>query len=374
MRALEELGVEVHLGATGRPAAPCHHDGAAAAARRTKYAFPPTLTATRSLTRLAGWRRVAGYVASLSERGGARLKHLVTAACAAELAAHAYSAGIEHIHVHSCADAAHLAAMTYLLGGPTYSLHLHGDLPVYGTDHRQKMEHALFVSAAAEPMRRQIVEEVGLPAARTFTMKMGVDTGRFTIRPTEPRRGPLHVVTVSRLALCKGHKHGLAAMKTAIERGAALRYSIVGEGPDRASIEADVRRYDLGNHVQMLGGLGEREVAGLLRTADVFLLSSVGLGEASPVAVMEAMASGLAVVCSRIGGTPDMITDGVDGLLVEQADEPGLAGALERLHDDDELRARMARAARARAESQFDSRQLAARMLETIQAARATAR
>ena len=84
------------------------------------------------------------------------------------------------------------------------------------------------------------------------------------------------------------------------------------------------------------------------------------------------MATGLAVVCSRIGGTPDVITDGVDGLLVDQGDEAGLSAALKRLHDDDDLRARLSGAARARAVRQFDARSLAGRMLEVIRAAPAT--
>jgi glycosyltransferase involved in cell wall biosynthesis len=173
-------------------------------------------------------------------------------------------------------------------------------------------------------------------------------------------------VTVGRLALCKGHKHALAAMRKAIDAGVSLRYSIVGDGPDRASIEADVRRFGLADHVSMLGTMGEAKIAELLTGADVFLLSSIGIGEASPVAVMEAMATGVAVVCSRIGGTPDMITDGVDGLLVDQGDEAGLSSALRRLHDDDGLRLRLSDAARARAVRQFDSRSLAARMLGII--------
>jgi colanic acid/amylovoran biosynthesis glycosyltransferase len=373
-RALEALGVEVHLLSTRRPSEVCRHDFAAEAARRTWYAFPPQGGLGLALRHPLGLGRLTRYVASLSERGGnARLKQLGLVASALALASHCRAVGIEHLHVHSCADAAHVAAMAHLVGGPSYSLHLHGDLPVYGTDHRQKMKNALFVAAAARPMQRQVVDEVGVASDRAFTMKMGVDTGAFAVRPMAPRQGPLEIVTVSRLALCKGHKHGLAAMRTAIDRGASLRYSIVGDGPHRAAIEADVQTLRLGDHVRMLGTLGEREVAEVLRASDLFLLPSVGIGEASPVAVMEAMATGLAVVCSRIGGTPDMIADGEDGLLVDQGDEAGLAGALGRLHDDDDLRIRLARAGRARAEREFDARVLAARMLTTLQEARASA-
>jgi colanic acid/amylovoran biosynthesis glycosyltransferase len=89
------------------------------------------------------------------------------------------------------------------------------------------------------------------------------------------------------------------------------------------------------------------------------------------VAVMEAMSAGVPVVCSRIGGTTDMIEDGVDGLLVAQQDEQGIASALRRLYDDRSFGARLGSAARQRALSQFDSVRRAEILLEAIRAARA---
>src|SRR5262245_33745132 len=116
----------------------------------------------------------------------------------------------------------------------------------------------------------------------------------------------------------------------------------------------------------MAGTLGEEAVRDLLQRADAFVLPSVGLGEAAPVSVMEAMACGLPVVASVIGGTPDMITSGEDGVLVPQGDEKALADALVRLSRGPEERRRLGRAARARAERSFDSQQTTRRLLEAI--------
>jgi glycosyltransferase involved in cell wall biosynthesis len=117
--------------------------------------------------------------------------------------------------------------------------------------------------------------------------------------------------------------------------------------------------------------MAELAIAEALRGVDAFVLSSVGIGEASPVAVMEAMSAGVPVVCSRIGGTADMIDDGVDGLLIDQKDEEGIAVALRRLYDDRSLGVRLGGAARKRALSQFDAVRRAEILLDTIRATRA---
>jgi colanic acid/amylovoran biosynthesis glycosyltransferase len=105
----------------------------------------------------------------------------------------------------------------------------------------------------------------------------------------------------------------------------------------------------------------------LLQASDAFVLPSAGLGEAAPVSVMEAMAIGLPVVCSIIGGTADMITDGVDGLLIAQKDVAGLAQAFEKLARDLTLRQRLGQAARARAIEVFDYRVMAKKLHEVIE-------
>jgi colanic acid/amylovoran biosynthesis glycosyltransferase len=98
----------------------------------------------------------------------------------------------------------------------------------------------------------------------------------------------------------------------------------------------------------------------------VFMLCSVGLGEAAPVAVMEAMASGLPVIASVIGGTPDMIEDGVDGFLCGQEDVVAISGRLMQLAGDIDLRLKIGVNARGKALREFDARMLAERLLNRI--------
>jgi glycosyltransferase involved in cell wall biosynthesis len=311
-------------------------------------------------------RRGAAYIGELSGPTASKVRATGLLLAAAGLVDYARQQRIDHVHVHSCADAAHVAAMAYQIGGPRYSLHLHGDLEVYGTDHALKMRHASFVAAAARPIRHQLVNRVGLAPARTHTMWMGVDTTLFCPPPVRKRTGSLRLLTVGRLQRMKGHLHALAALRISLDQGANVTYSIVGAGPDQRTIEASIGELGLGDRVQMMGSLGEEGIRESLGESDVFILPSFGLGEAFPVAVMEAMSSGLPVISTIIGGTPDMITNGVDGILIPQQDESALAEAIQTLDDSEELRTRLGSAARQRALEMFDYRSRAQQFLEVI--------
>jgi len=169
--------------------------------------------------------------------------------------------------------------------------------------------------------------------------------------------------------MCKGHVHALAAIRKAIDHGVDIQYTIVGDGIEKANIEAEIERHDLQERVRLVGMAGETEVLKHLQEADVFLLSSVGLGEAFPVSVMEAMACGLPVISSIIGATPSMIIHRENGFLVEQRDDDAIASALTELATDVELRQRMGIAARLYATENFDVRISAGRLFDAIESA-----
>lgn len=113
--------------------------------------------------------------------------------------------------------------------------------------------------------------------------------------------------------------------------------SDVGSGPHEAATRGHIERLGLSDFIEMAGPKSSSEVAAILSKSDALVLSSVGEGEAAPVSIMEAMASGLPVVCSQTGGTHDMVQDGEDGYLVPQGCG-AIAGALSRLANDPVLR------------------------------------
>jgi len=371
IEALRALGVDVHLLSTRCPSrTACRHAFAAAARKETRYLFPPRArgVARVLLGRGAATGRALAYLRGLHARRFPRtVAYGPMLLSAADLAATAAERRLDHLHVHSCADAAHVAAMARLLGGPPYSITVHGDLPVYGGDHDAKMRGAAFVACVTRPLAEQVVRDARVPADRVPVIPMGIDPDDFAAPPARlARPGTLHVVTVARLIHAKGFGHVFAALRRLAQRGLECRYTIAGEGPDRADLEAAVARLGLADRVAFAGTVSAGDVIGLLERADAFVLASVGLGEAAPVAVMEAMAAGLPVVCSRIGGTPDMVTDGVDGILVEQRDDAAIATALERLARSPALRKALGAAARARALASFTSAATARALLAAI--------
>lgn len=372
--ALREDGHVVDLVSTSRPAPDaCRHEFADQARTETTYLVPPRVA---DVLRCVGttdprrWWRVLRYVVRCRPRSPSELVALVgVAVCAGALLTQGRRRSWDHIHIHSCADAAHLGAMSRMLGGPTYSLTLHGDLAVYGRNHSLKMAGASFVSAVTRPLQQQVMAETGLPASRVPVICMGVDSARFSAAGavrTERHAGALRLLTIARLNFAKGHVFALRAMRVAMDRGLDLHYTIAGSGDHHDAIEAEVDALGLRPHVELVGTLSEGEVLDLLSRTDVFVLPSFGEGEAAPVAVMEAMACEVPVIASVIGGTPDMISSRRDGLLVPQQDVEAIAEAMVELATSPELRATIGRNARLTALADFDYQSNARQLGEQI--------
>lgn len=368
VQGLRGIGVDVRLLSTRRPSEPSPHGFSAAAMKQTHYLFPPRwLNALRFLAgRPGAAARAVRYVVALTESSlTERVKILAMLPSACELAIFCDIEQISHVHIHSFANAMHIGAMANILARVRYSAVLHGDLPVYGTDHARKLALASFAVAVTRPLVEQVAK---VSDTKTHEISMGVDVERFRPAPAGAvaHTGPLRVVSVTRLNRMKGHAFFLEAMARLVAESVDIQYSIAGEGPHREEIEATIRRLGLGERVSLLGAVSDEHVLDLLHRSDVLVLSSHLQGEAAPVAVMEAMACGLPVICSRIGGTPDMIEDGIDGLLVPQRDVDALVEATRLLASDPLERARLGLAARQTACRKFDYRVKAAQLAVAI--------
>ncbi len=206
---------------------------------------------------------------------------------------------------------------------------------------------------------RVIVHGVDLAKAAQFTDQR--DQVRSEVRAElGVPDGSLLVTTVANLRPEKGYDVLLDTVRRVADEGLDVRFVAVGRGPLEAEIHARHRELGLGDHLQLLG---ERDdVLRLLAGSDVFLLAS--WQEGLPVSLMEATSMGMPIIATAVGGVPQIITDGVDGLIVPPGEPDLLAGAVRRLASDPELRARLGTGAKER--SAMFNVALASREIEDI--------
>lgn len=209
----------------------------------------------------------------------------------------------------------------------------------------------------SDDLQRWLADVVRVPAAKNRLIKNGVDTARFCPRPRVAGAAPwgagdIVIGAVGRVQDVKNHKALVAAFALLRERLPGLRdrlrLSIVGDGPLYGQVREQVAQAGLQDVTWLPGA--RADVAELLHGFDIFALPS--LAEGTPVSLLEAMACGLPAVASRVGGIPEVVTDGVHGALVPVEVE-ALAAALARYVQDPALRAHHGAAARARVEEHY---------------------
>lgn len=193
--------------------------------------------------------------------------------------------------------------------------------------------------------------QFGLDPSTVRVITPAVDPQVFRPGPAQPDDGPVPVLAVGSLVWRKDYEHALLALRKAVDLGADLELTIVGDGPDRQHVEFTVHDLDLGDRVRLAGRLPSAEVAALLRVSQVFLHTSASEGISN--AVLEAMASEVPVVTSDAGGMGEAVRDGIDGFVVGVRDSAGFAAALHRLASDPGLRADLGAAARERVVQAF---------------------
>ena len=175
----------------------------------------------------------------------------------------------------------------------------------------------------------------------------------------------------------KGQRHLIEAAALLVERGIDLEITFIGDGPDRAELEARVAELGLGTRVTFAGQRRRAEVLERLAATDVLVAPSVptaeGKREGLPVVLIEALAAGVPAVASDLSGIPELVETDVTGILVPPGDAPAIADALERLARDPALRARLAAGGRARVAAEFDLDANARRLIERFRASAAAA-
>jgi glycosyltransferase involved in cell wall biosynthesis len=245
---------------------------------------------------------------------------------------------------------------------------MHGPTELFAVERfnlARKVAHADLVVCISDFTRSQLMYLTEPDHwAKLHVVHCGADLSRYPLEP--PRTGPgLVVLSVARLAAQKGLDVLLNAVKTIADAGVDVQLVLVGEGPLRERLGRRAERLGIADRVALAGAVGQDEMAGYYAGADVFCLPS--FAEGVPVVLMEAMASGRAVVATRIAGVPELVEEGVSGLLVTPGNADELAAALERLASSPQERESMGLAGRRKVVQDFDAERCAAQLASLFQ-------
>jgi glycosyltransferase involved in cell wall biosynthesis len=262
---------------------------------------------------------------------------------------------IARLHCHFANSGAGVGMIAAHLLDIPWSLTLHGisetDYPA-GLLLPEKIERAEFVACASYFMRAQAMRVVDRKHwSKLHIVRCGVDPKALPPKMIGGANAVLRMVSVGRISPEKGYFGLLEALAYLADKGEAFSLTVVGDGPALGALRAQVEELDLADRITFTGALDEPGALSQIATADVFVFPS--LMEGLPVVLMEAMALGKAVIASRVAGIPELVEDGVSGLLFTPSDWKELSDRLELVLSDSVKREGLGQAAEKAVEEHF---------------------
>jgi len=267
--------------------------------------------------------------------------------------------GIRHVHAHFAGMAARGAFWIARFFPVTFSFTAHAN-DIFaprnfeiGLD--KLVDAARIIVTVTDYAARFLRERFPNRADRIYRVYNGLNLAEFG--RTDFSSTPPLIVAVGRLIAKKGFADLIRACGLLAEGGKPLQCEIIGEGPLENELRAQIEQLDLQNRAALSGAKPQREVRQRFAAASVFVLPSVVDPESGidnlPTVIMEAMATGLPVISTNIGGIPEMVVENETGFLVQPGDAAALAGAIEKLINDRPLAQRLGQAGYSQAQRLF---------------------
>jgi glycosyltransferase involved in cell wall biosynthesis len=263
---------------------------------------------------------------------------------------------LAHLHVHFGNAGASVGVLVKQLSGCHLSYTIHGpdefdDVP--GQQLAFKMQAADAIVCISQFARSQLMR-ISAPAdwPKFSVCRLGVDASVFQATPRSGSVAVPQLVSVGRLTPAKGQVLLIQACAQLRDQGVPFHLTMVGDGPDRGRVEAEITKHRLKPQVTLTGSLTQEGVRAALARSDAFVLPS--LAEGIPVVLMEAMASYVPCISTPVNGIPELIEHGFTGLLATPGDVDSLVTQLKLLCTRADLRQSMALAAYAKVSHQFD--------------------
>jgi glycosyltransferase involved in cell wall biosynthesis len=256
------------------------------------------------------------------------------------------------------------------LSGIPYSFTLHGP-DIFFEPHRWRLDakiaSARFVACISHFCRAQAMN-FSTPAHwnKLHIVHCGIEPERYTPKPRE--RGK-QLLFVGRLAGVKGVPVLLDALQSLKTVHPDLNLTFIGDGPERKALEERAAQMDLDSMTKFVGYKGQAEVASALAETDIFVLPS--FAEGVPVVLMEAMAASVPVITTHVAGIPELIDDGLHGILTHPGDSASLAVAIDMLLTDPAKAETMGKAGREKVSRAFNITDEATWLAELLNAYKA---
>lgn len=273
------------------------------------------------------------------------------------LAGRASVLGIDHLHSHFLTVASHVAHIAHLMSGIPYSVTAHAkDIYRHSVDWRVGRAVTDAADAVVTVCDANVAHlEQHLPGTRVERIYNGLNAAASQ-PPT--RRGTPLLLGVGRLVEKKGFDVLIDVTERLVARGAPVQTVIIGDGELRADLEAQVRGLGLGDVVSFAGACAAPEVAMWMQQARVMVapcrVGTDGNQDALPTVLLEALRAGLPTVTTPVGGIPEIIEDGREGIIVPSNDVAATTNAVERIISDETLWAEMSRRGPVKLAERFD--------------------
>jgi glycosyltransferase involved in cell wall biosynthesis len=296
------------------------------------------------------------------------VRHFAYLLQGAYLARRANADGVTHIHAHFASNAAAVAMLSRIMGGPEYSFTVHGphdffDAPLLSVG--DKIGNARFVAAITNYCQSQLrlyAKAEDWPKIRIIPC--GIFLDEFSKAPTVTSQD---FVCVGRLCPEKGQRALPAVMAQVAKSHPDAKVLLVGDGPDRSAIESEIARLGVEKNIELLGWRTGAEVAALMKQTRALILPTYA--EGLPIVIMEALARSRPVITTYIAGIPELV-DEACGWIYPAGDEDALLSAInEALEADAQKLERLGGEGRRRVTERHDQHRNAALLLNTIKEA-----
>lgn len=367
---LEQLGIAIEIYSLKQPRESFAHRNVkqirADVTYLPEYVIPNLWTLARSNTRLAvrlGRHYFACLGRALSRswqrNTTATLRHFLQAGhlCRVRL----LDRPIEHLHAHFCHTPTSVALFASELIGIPFSFTAHAkDIYTSRPDQlRRKLAQAAFVVTCTR-FNAHYLSQFTNGSTPIHVIYHGIDPSFFTFEAAQLSTPPYQILSVGRLVAKKGYDDLLVALKMLQDADLDFQFTHIGSGEQAQEIRDFAGTLGLENRVRFLGTLPHHEVLHYYRASHCFVLASKiapnGDRDGIPNVLIEAMATGLPVLSTRVSAIPELVEDGVTGSLVEPSDPVQLAAALTRMLQHPARCHAMLPQARHKVEQSFDNR------------------